>query len=94
METRGNPILLVLARILKRQTQHGKWILVNYASLLILSFIIVRIVAVNTFWFNRIFCNRKRTFVSGYTIKRPKGVSATRARGVLMVKIQNICILS
>ena len=34
------------------------------------------------------------TFVSVFMIKRPMGVSAARARGVLMVKILNKCILS
>jgi len=36
----------------------------------------------------------KSTFVSVFTIKRPTGVSAARARGVLMVNILNKCILS
>ena len=39
-------------------------------------------------------CNSESTFVSGFTIKMPNGASATRARGVLMVKILNTCILS
>ena len=34
------------------------------------------------------------TFVSVFTIKRPKGAGAARVRGVLMVKILNKCILS
>ena len=39
-------------------------------------------------------CNSQSTFVSVFTIKMPKGVSATRASGVLMVNILNKCILS
>ena len=34
----------------------------------------------------------KSTFVSVFTIKRPKGTSAARACGVLMLKILNKCI--
>ena len=36
----------------------------------------------------------KSTFVSVFTIKRHKGASVARARGVLLVKIPNKCILS
>ena len=39
-------------------------------------------------------CNIRSTFVSVFTIKRPMGARASRARGVLMVKILNKCILS
>jgi len=36
----------------------------------------------------------KSTFVSVFTIQRHKGASVARARGVLLVKIPNTCILS
>ena len=36
----------------------------------------------------------RSTCVSVFTIKRPKGASAPRARDVLMVEILNKCILS
>ena len=39
-------------------------------------------------------CNSQSTFVSVSTIKRPKGTSAERARGISMVNILNKCILS
>ena len=55
----------------------------------------------------RIFCNTGsnfilqgkrhvivRVYVSVFTIKRPKGTSATRARGLLIVKTVNKCTLS
>jgi len=38
--------------------------------------------------------NSNSKFVSVFTIKRPKGSIAARARGVLMVNILNKCILS
>ena len=38
--------------------------------------------------------NSQSTFVSVFTIKRPKGMSAARARGLLIVKTLNKCILS
>ena len=38
--------------------------------------------------------NSWNTCISVFTIQRPKGASATRACGVLMVKILNKCILS
>mgnify|MGYP000215226485 CR=1 FL=1 len=42
----------------------------------------------------QIVCYRKSTFVSVFTIKMPKGASAARTRGLLMVNILNKCILS
>ena len=51
----------------------------------------------NTVWINYvedILVIGKSTFVSVFTIERPKGVSAARARGVLMMKTLNKCILS
>jgi len=38
-------------------------------------------------------CNSLSTFVSVFKIKRSRGASAARSRGVLIVKILNKCIL-
>jgi len=36
-----------------------------------------------------VVCNSKSIFVTVSTIKRPKGASEARARGLLMVKAEN-----
>ena len=52
------------------------------------------LVLIQTHFNNKCLSDSQSIFVTVFTIKRTKGASETRARGVLIVKILNKCILN